>query len=307
VHEGDAARESLDDERRETTSRSALNRHPGFAEISPQVGELDEDAFDRALSEDADTALTLLTDLTGATDEELRARARRLAARILLDVGRRGHSRRNGAHRRTTAPADRVEGDLDLDASLDALVLARATRRPPAIDELRVSAWSTPDTALCLLVDRSGSMSGAQLATAAIGAAACSWRAGIDHSVVAFNQKALVLKAQDEQRSPEAVTDDILKLRGFGPTDLALALRTARAQLDRSRAARRIVVLLSDARPTAGSDPVPLAASLDDLCILAPAADTEDAAALARASGARWAPVAGPAQLPAALRGLLDP
>src|SRR5690606_12019316 len=128
----------------------------------------------------------------------------------------------------------------------------------PALDELRVQAWSTPDTALCLLIDRSGSMSGAQLATAAIGAAACSWRAGVDHSVVAFNQKALVLKAQGEARSPEAVTDDILKLRGFGPTDLALALRTARVQLERSRAARRIVVLLSDARPTAGSDPVPL-------------------------------------------------
>jgi len=284
-----------------------LNRHPGFAEVSPEVGELDEDAFDRALSEDADEALTLLTDLTGATDEHLRAQARRLAARVLLEVGRTGPARRGGSHRRTTGPADRTEGDLDIDASLEPLLLARAAGRPPALDELRVSTWSRPDTALCFLIDRSGSMSGAQLATAAIGAAACAWRAGADHSVVAFNQKALVLKAQDEQRSPEAVTDDILRLRGFGPTDLALALRTARAQLDRSHAARRIVILLSDARPTAGSDPVPLAASLDELGIIAPAADVDDAAALARATGARWTPVTGPSSLPAALRALLDP
>jgi len=271
------------------------------------VGALDEGAFDRVLSEDADEALSLLTDLTGATDEKLRAQARRLAARILLDVGRQGPARRGGSSRRTTAPADQVEGDLDLDASIEPLLLARATGRPPALDELRVSTWSRPDTALCFVIDRSGSMSGAQLATAAIGAAACAWRAGVDHSVIAFNHKALVLKAQGEQRSPEAVTDDILRVRGFGPTDLALALRTARAQLDRSHAARRIVVLLSDARPTAGTDPVPIAASLDDLCILAPAADPDDAAALARAAGARWAPVTGPAHLPAALRSLLDP
>ena len=170
-----------------------------------------------------------------------------------------------------------------------------------------MSTWTRPDTSLCFVIDRSGSMSGAQLATAAIGAAACAWRAGTDHSVIAFNHKALVLKAQDEERSPEAVTDDILRVRGFGPTDLALALRTARAQLDRSHAARRIVVLLSDARPTAGADPVPVAAGLDELCILAPAADVDDAAALARAVGARWVPLAGPSQLPAALRQLLDP
>lgn len=307
MHEGDDARESLADEPRETTGRDALNRHPGFAEISPEVGALDEAAFDRALSEDADEALSLLTDLTGATDEKLRAQARRLAARILLEVGRQGPARRGGSHRRSTAPADQEEGDLDIDASLEPLVMARASGRPPALDELRVSVWSRPDTALCFLIDRSGSMSGAQLATAAIGAAACAWRAGVDHSVIAFNHKALVLKAQDEQRSPEAVADDVLRLRGFGPTDLSLALRTARAQLDRSPASRRIVVLLSDARPTAGADPVPIATSLDDLCIVAPAADSDDAAAFARATGSRWVPVAGPSALPSALRSLLDP
>lgn len=284
-----------------------MNRHPGFAQVSPEVGSLDDDAFDRALSEDADAALSLLTDLTGATDERLRAQARRLARRILLDVGRQGPARRGGSTRRVTVAADRAEGDLDIDASIEPLVLARAAGHRPALDELRVTSWSRPDTALCFVIDRSGSMSGAQLATAAIGAAACAWRAGTDHSVLAFNHEVLVLKAQDEARSPEAVADDILRVRGFGPTDLSLALRTARAQLERSRAARRIVVLLSDARPTAGADPVVAAAALDELCILAPADDIDDAVDLARAAGARWAPVAGPSQLPVALRRVLDP
>lgn len=307
MQEGQEARDALDEERRETTSRESLARHPGFHEISPQVGHLDEDAFDRALSEDPDQALVLLGELTGATDEGLRALARRLAARVMIDVARQGPTRRRGSGRRTTAPADRAEGDLDLDASLEPLLLARASGRPPALDDLRVGTWTRPDTALCFVIDRSGSMSGARLATAVVGAAACAWRAGTDHSVVAFGAHALVLKTQREVRSPEAVTDDVLRLRGFGPTDLALALRTARAQLDRSQAQRRIVVLLSDARPTAGADPVPLAAALDELVILAPADDADDAAALARAAGARWAPITGPSGVPSALRDLLDP
>ena len=268
---------------------------------------LDDTAFDKALTENADEALTLLADLTGAMDEELRARACRLAARVVVGIARRGPSRTNAGGRRVSRPADRAEGDLDIDASLEPLLLARAAGHPPLLDELRVSTWSRPQTALCLVVDRSGSMGGERLATAAVGAAACTWRAPEDVSVIAFGTNVLVLKGQHEARPADAVTGDIMKLRGFGVTDLALALRTAQQQLTRSRAARKIVVLLSDCRATAGDDPAPIAATLDELCILAPDGDSDDAAALARAAGARWAPVAGPSSIPDALRRLLDP
>ena len=46
--------------------------------------------------------------------------------------------------------------------------------------------WGRPDLALCLLVDASGSMSGSRLATAAVTAAACSWRAPGEYAVVSF-------------------------------------------------------------------------------------------------------------------------
>ena len=268
---------------------------------------LDDHAFDRALTEDADEALSLLADLTGAMDERLQAQARRLAARMVLGVARRGPSRTNAGGRRVLQAADRAQGDLDIDASLEPLVLAHAGRHAPALDDLRVSTWSRPQTALCLVIDRSGSMGGQRLATAAVGAAACTWRAPGDVSVLAFGTGVLVLKGQHEQRSGDAVTGDILALRGFGVTDVALALQTAQHQLARSRATRKIVVLLSDCRPTAGADPVSVAATLDELCILAPADDSDDAAALALAAGARWAPIAGPSSIPDALRRLLDP
>jgi Mg-chelatase subunit ChlD len=296
----------LADERRERASRSALGRHPDFAAVSPQLGALDEAAFDERLTVDPDQALALLADLTGAVDEQLAARARALAARTLVGVARRGPVRHGGAVRREPVAADRAPGDLDVDGSIDAIVAAAASGRPPALDELVVSTWARGGLALSFVIDRSGSMHGGQLAAAAVGAAACAWRAD-DHSVVAFNQRALVLKRQDEVRPPEAVTEDILRLRGSGPTDLALALGVARRQLERSRAPRRVAVLLSDGRPTAGGDPLRAARALDELCVLAPAEDAADAAALARRVGARWAAVSGPSAVPGALRELLDP
>ena len=60
------------------------------------------------------------------------------------------------------------------------------------------------------------------------------------------------------------------------------------------------MILLSDCRPTAGSEPELAAGGLEDVGILAPADDCEDAADLAMAIGARWAPLAGPTDVPAA-------
>jgi Mg-chelatase subunit ChlD len=270
------------------------------------VGVLDEQAFDSALAEDADGALALLGALAGATDERLAERARRLAARVVLDLTRAGAPRSSGVGRLHRRPADRAEGDLDLDASLEALQLSRASGTTPQLEELFVSAWGRPSTALCLVIDRSGSMNGTRLATAALATAACAWRVGPDHSVVAFSKDVIVVKSQDVARPVDAVAGDVLRLRGHGTTDLALALRTAQRQLERSSAQRRVVILLSDCRPTTGDDPAIAACRLDELCIVAPADDAEDAAALAALSGARWTALDGPSGIPAAFARLLD-
>ena len=162
---------------RQTISRHRLAGSPRFAEISPRVGVLDEGAFDRALSDDTDEAIELLADLTAATDRDLAALARRLAGRLVLDIARSGCATGRGIGRLVSLPADRGDGDLDVDASLEALHTAVATATPPALDELRLRAWTRPATAICLLVDRSGSMHGRRLLTACVTAAGCAWRA----------------------------------------------------------------------------------------------------------------------------------
>jgi Mg-chelatase subunit ChlD len=102
------------------------------------------------------------------------------------------------------------------------------------------------------------------------------------------------------------VVNDLLALRGFGTTDLAGALQVAREQLGRSRAGRRIAVLLSDCRATVEGDAVGAAAGLDELVVIAPAGDSDEAETFARSTGARLTTVAGPSDVADALAEVLS-
>lgn len=306
LDEAETQDQLAEDDRKTRSRRELAGQHDNFEEISPDLGVLDDDALARSLAEHPDETLTLLADLTGATDEKLRGLARRVAGRIVVDVARAEPDRRRGIGRIRTLPMDDAGGDLDLDASLDALQLSQATGTVPATEELRVRSWARPDTAICLVIDRSGSMTGDRLAAAAVATAAAVQRAPDDVSVLAFSNKVMVLKGQRQARSLDDVVDDVFRLRGFGPTDLALALRVAAAQLSTSTAQRRRVILLSDCRPTQGSEPERDVAGLDELWIVAPADDTADAERFASATGARWAALTGPSGVPAAFSSLSD-
>jgi len=303
--EGEQAEQALAEAGRRTTSRRDLSRSPSFEQLSPELGALDETAFETALAADPDATLSLLADLAGATDERLRAHARQLAGRVAVRLVRTGPPRRRGTGRLRRVPLQ-PGGDLDVEGSLDALLGAAAAGQPPAVEDLRGSTWARPSVALCLLVDCSGSVGGARLASASLAAAAVALRAPEDHSVVSFHDKAVVVASQDRRRPVGEVVDDLLRLRGHGLTDLAVGLDAARAQLERSSAARKLVVLLSDCRPTAGPDPVPYARRLDELLVVAPADDAEQARLFAQQTGARFSALAGPSDVPRALQALSD-
>ncbi|WP_324278509.1 hypothetical protein [Blastococcus brunescens] len=111
----------------------------------------------------------------------------------------------------------------------------------------------------------------------------------------------------------DVVVNRLCDLRGGGTTDLELALRTAAAQLDRSRAGDRQVLLLSDGLATESPDPVAAAralarlpARLHVLALSAEADATASCAALAAAGGGRVAALHRPSAAPGAVRELLD-
>jgi magnesium chelatase subunit D len=291
---------------RRSVSRVELAlRHPLFAEVSPQVGELDQDALAGLLAADPDAAAALLADLALATDRVLRAAARRLAARVFIRLGRAGGPRARGP--RQLAASRRGEGDLDLERTLELW----PGRGPAAREDLVTRAWTGHRRAVCLVVDASGSMHGLGLAMAAVAAAAVVLGVGdrLAPGVIAFSGDARVLQAQGARRRPQDLVGDLISLRGHGVTDLAGALRAAAAQLARAGGDERVAVLLSDCLRTVGADPVTALGGIDRLHVLCPgrAPDSDlAAAALARAGGGISRPVAGLADVAPALQALLS-
>lgn len=289
---------------RRTLSRYDLAAtHPHFHVVSPAVGELDEQCLAGLCQTDPDAALSLLCDLAAATDPALRARARRLAARVFLRLGRVGWRRRQG-YRRLMVETGHPEGELELERTLE-----RAPGRIVTLDDVVTRRWRATARAIALLVDYSGSMRGQALATAAMATAATilAVDAETDCSIIIFARDALVLQEQGRRRPPEAVIDDLLALRGKGVTNLAAALRAAAAQLARAPRAEKVVVLLSDCLATAGDDPLTALTGIERLHVLGPSADPEAVAAgrrLAAQRQGRYVQVRTAAMIPRALASL---
>ena len=253
---------------------------------------LDEQAMRRALAEDP-SAFELLAAMTTATDEKLRAAAIRLCAdRCSSGPGPGAPAMRGISRLRPVRGAP--DGDLDIDASVEGVSAARAEARPVGLDDLTTVHWARAPTAFAVVVDRSGSMSGARLAAAATVAAACALRAPAEHAILSFAGSVDVIRPLVSDIVPAAVAERLLRLRGHGVTRLADALQAAHEQLARARAPRRVVILLSDCRSTEDDDTAEAARALPELIILAPADDHEQAAQLAgqvrRALGGDRAP-----------------
>jgi magnesium chelatase subunit D len=232
---GGETRQRIADAARRTLSRDQLrSQHPAFAAVSPQVGELDSAALDVQMRRDPERTVALLADMAVATDPALRADARRLAGRLLPPLARVGAPSRRGT-RRLVAYRGSLAGDLDLDRTLE----LSEGRRPDRAERIVARSWGAAPRAVCLLVDRSGSMTGRAVALAAVAAAAVVQAASdrLQTAVIAFAAEPLVLRDLGSAVPSDSVVDDLLSLRGHGVTDLARALRAAAAQLEQVRRA----------------------------------------------------------------------
>lgn len=261
------------------------------------------------LAGDLDEGISLLGDLARATDPALRARARQLAASLLIPATRTpGHSAPGGSARIGTVPKDGV--DLDIDATLENLVdKATVTEQ-----DLRWRGWLRPGRCVVVVVDASGSVNGRPLETAVATAAALAGRLDSrdELAVVAFWSKVLVLRHLGDASPPSGVIERLLALRSGDTTDLAGGITAGLGELAHSRATRRDVIVITDGMANQGGDPNPVAESTRAwgarLHVLALPGDDESARAcerLARAGGGLLARLQRPGQAVPAVAAVL--
>jgi Mg-chelatase subunit ChlD len=294
---------------RRSTRDQLARSNPDFDAISPEAGQLDAAAVTDLAARDPDAAAEVLAAAARAFDPALRAAARSLSTRLSLAAPRSGTPDRPGTNRVVTR-REPTGSDVDLDATL----AARGAEPRWRAEHLHTRGWRSTGRAVVLLVDASGSVAGKELATAVLTASALvqRLRPGDELGVIAFWSRAVVLRPLSADARIEALVDRLCDLRGGGTTDLELALSTAAAQVSRSRASDRQVLLLSDGVATDSPDPVNAASALARLParlqVLALSGDVDAVAAcaaLAAAGGGRVAALHRPSQAPAAVRELL--
>ncbi len=187
------------------------------------------------------------------SDPALKAEAVRLAARaVIRRACRLVGPMRISKHRQYSVMREPARGELDVERTLENVTGKAA---PEASDWI-VSTREEHARAVCLMMDASLSMSGRNLALAALAAAVLALKIPEgDLAVVAFDSMARVITRLGEVRRPHDVVEGILRLPARGYTNLEDALETGSRELGRCTHARRTGLLITDGVYTVGGDP----------------------------------------------------
>ncbi len=209
-------------------------------------------------------------NLTRAThrlaDPGLRYYAERLAARAVLARAARLVGPLRGATEMVREPLRApYGGELDLEATLENLL-----GKPfPETTDWVLRRRQERRHQVVLMVDTSLSMSGENMAIAAVAAAVLALKLKPeDLSVVVFEDEARTVAQLEVADPPAEVVRRMLDQPVRGYTNIAAALELGAAELERGRNPRRSGLLITDGVVTAGGDPVPLAHRFPRLFVL---------------------------------------
>lgn len=291
-------------DRREVWTREELKQYPLLQDLVADPGQVDRGALADAIDADLDQLLDLMPHLAKAKDGALRRVAREVAGRLVIRFAEAAGGAASGDGKWRSARWT-PGAEVDLEAVLEELLIARSLGEPLDVEHLQARMWQRRPTAVCLVVDNSGSMGASRLSAAAVTTAALAMRAPADFSVIAVADKALVLRQQGSSRPVEAIVDDLFGLRSYGWTNLALGLTAARAQLARSNAGRKMTLLLTDGQANKGLDPVLEAARLELVHVIVPGVANDQCREIARAGRGTVVEFGGLKEAPGVINRLL--
>lgn len=211
-----------------------------------------------------------------ALHSDLRERIKVIAKAALLDAAFAWVHKGTGSAEKGLVPQSRARpfragdevDDLDLEATLDALVSSGKSLDQLNGDDLFVSDTSSGRAGFGVLIDISGSMSGKDLAVCAIAVVMLLGKLRSDEVAIAlFESNTHVVKRFHETKDLDTVADELLELEATGGTRVDMALRFIAEEFESEREhERRLLFLLSDfCFFESESDLLPLAHRIADL------------------------------------------
>ena len=203
---------------------------------------------------------------SGIPEGRLKELARRIATRTVL---RRAHDlvgpiqpSRKVVREVMNEP---FRGDLDEEETLENLL----GKEFPDPEDWVGTRREARRTQVVLMMDTSLSMSGKNLALAAVAAAVLAFSVkSEDLAVVAFETSAKALTHLGQKDTAARVVEQLLSQPARGFTNIAEGLARGRRELLRARTPRRVGLLITDGVFTAGVDPVAEAALFPRLFVL---------------------------------------
>ncbi len=213
-----------------------------------------------------DVAVKLTASGCRIDNPHLRLYAERLAAGAVLSRAARLVGPLRGATQLIREPMVEPHcGELDLDATLENVI-----GKPfPDAEDWVMTRRVDRRHQVVLMLDASLSMSGENIALAAVAAAALVLKLRPeDVSVVMFSSGARTVTRLNASDSPEEVVRRMLCEPVRGYTNIAAGLERGARELDRGRNPRRSGLLITDGVVTAGGDPLPLAHRFPRLFVL---------------------------------------
>lgn len=208
-------------------------------------------------------SLEVFANIFGMLKPEVRALAVKIASRLIIKIAKQIADTGYRSGRLKLAPGFTDGAEIELDRSLE-----RYAEQPERgmLDSIVSYTRQRERRAFVIMLDHSYSMKGLKIILAAITAAAIAHHFKRDYAVIAFSNRATVLKGIDDSTGPEEVLERLFALKLQGDTDVRLALETGLRQVENFE--RKAGLLLTDGAWNQGGDPLEVAARYDKLSVI---------------------------------------